>query len=81
VWTSSGDGKGNLIGDGSDEVVGTISTGGCPEEEETGEKQPSFVEELSNRSLDSGFACSCGTMEPYNRVRVGECCGPCDEMV
>ena len=81
MWTSSGDGKDDLIGDGSDEVDGTISTSGCPEEEETGEKQSSFVEKLSNGSLDSRFACSCGAMEPYNRVHIGECRGPCDEMV
>ena len=38
VWTSVRNDQGNLIGDGGDEVVGRISTCGCSEEKETGEK-------------------------------------------
>ena len=36
--TSGRDDQGHLIGNGSDELVGTISTCGCSEEKETGEK-------------------------------------------
>ena len=70
-WSNTWDDNCNLVGDGSNELLGIATQGVGTEEEEACEEQLMFLTELCDSLSDGGLPRTSGTIEPHNEsVRV-----------
>ena len=70
-WLNTWDDNSNLVGDGSNELLGIAMQGVSAEEEEACEEQLMFLTELCDSLRDGGLPRNSGTVEPHNEsVRV-----------
>jgi len=78
IW----DDNGNLIGDGSNELLGIAAEGIAAEEEEAREEQLMFLAELCDSLCDGGLPGTSGTVEPHNEgVRLDFLLDPVHDLV
>ena len=76
------DDNGNLVGDGSNELLGSATQGVGTEEEEARKEQLVFLAELCDSLRDGGLPRPSGTVEPHNEsIRVDLVPDPVHDLV